>query len=98
MTDIPRASGIYLLTHIATGATYVGQALDLLRRYRGHARNFRIGVRQNRHFGPLTRQGCTIADFKFKVLQLCDAERLDRCETRWIRKLKPTLNNNSPRR
>jgi hypothetical protein len=87
---IPRASGVYVLTHRLTRDQYVGSAGNLVARHRSHFAALRVGKYQNKRIAKLC--GEHGIDFDFSVLQLTDPLQRWRRERAWIRKLKPSLN------
>jgi group I intron endonuclease len=68
-------SGIYTITHVATGRRYVGSAVDLRKRWKEHRRGLDSGKHHSRF---LQRQWAKDgADaFKFTVALYCDRENL----------------------
>jgi hypothetical protein len=85
------------MTCVPTGDTYVGQAANLRSRRDRHIYNFKTRHRQNPFLHRLMELGCGPDDFTFRILTSCTIANLDKWEAHWIRKLKPTLNYNSPR-
>lgn len=83
----PRKQGIYLLTHIPTGNTYVGQSTNIARRWHDHRSKLRHGARlEGKTHDP-------IPDWKFEILELVDdPSMLLAKEYFWIHELGATLN------
>ena len=71
-------SGIYLITHIATGRKYVGQSENVGRRIAEHSYGNSTGeiCRAVKEFGW--------AAFVAEVLETCDRCDLDEAEARWV--------------
>lgn len=70
--------GIYLITHIESGLKYVGQSIDIKKRWREHSRASalsRLGLAIKAH-------GWTA--FTTEVIEHCEYEALDQAELRWI--------------
>lgn len=77
--------GVYRLTHIATGRVYVGQSIDIDRRWREHA-NGKSGSGIIAH--AIAKYGW--AAFEAKTLELCSHDELNAAEQRWVSDLKAT--------
>lgn len=80
-------SGIYLITHTASGKVYVGSAINLRLRFIRH----RSDLKTNTHFNPLLQRHWNkygAEAFCFSVLEFVD-EKVDLIprETYWIAKL-----------
>lgn len=77
-----KISGIYVLTHIATGRKYVGQSVDVESRYRQHKKahaNTKIAH-------AIKKYG--VSAFSFDVVDRCSREDLNQREKFWIEHFK----------
>lgn len=87
--DIPSGtSGIYLIES-PSGEKYIGQSICLKRRLIDHK------CPSRKHSGhPISNEFLKydFKDFKFDILQTCDASELNRAESHWIGVIKPSLN------
>jgi len=72
--------GIYLITHILTGRTYVGQSSDIARRWREHATGH---VSSKGHLSAaIAKHGWPA--FETRVIEQCKRGALNEAERRWI--------------
>ena len=75
--------GIYLITNKLDGKKYVGQALDIEKRWKRHISDSKkydyVIYRAMRKYG--------IENFSFEVLEECPVDKLDEREIFWINKL-----------
>lgn len=71
--------GIYLLTHIATGRKYVGQSVDIKKRWQVHARGQCL-----MHLGRSVAVHGWSA-FTSEVIELCTREELNAAEAKWVK-------------
>jgi predicted GIY-YIG superfamily endonuclease len=89
-SDVPQCCGVYLLTHLITGDTYVGSATNVRLRAQTHFSRMKCGQFQNKRIATLCRENGV--RFRAECLERCEhLKRRDR-ERRWIKRLKPTLN------
>lgn len=75
-----KKTGIYKITHLDTGKTYVGQSLDIAERFRQHIKRG-IGAdppTQNKLYPAMLEYGAE--NFMFEVLEECDASKLSERE------------------
>lgn len=80
--------GIYIITNLITGKTYIGQSIDIQRRFHEHRC---ISHESNRHLKyALAKYGKE--NFKYEVLEECKEDELDERERYYIEKLKPEYN------
>lgn len=80
--------GIYIITNLITGKRYIGQSIDIQRRFHDHRC---ISHESNRHLKyALAKYGKE--NFKYEVLEECDESELDEKERYYIEKLKPEYN------
>lgn len=83
-----RHSGIYAWR--TTNGLYVGSAIDLAKRERGHLSELRRGRHTNRFLQNAFNKHSS--SFQFEILLLCDPADLIRCEQHFIDRLKPRYN------
>lgn len=81
--------GIYKITNIITGEEYVGQSVDIKKRWYEHKRKLNNAT----HSLKISFKKFGIDKFEFIVLELCEQESLNERETHWINKLKPVFNS-----
>lgn len=81
-------TGIYLITNTANGKRYVGQSVNIQRRFREHKKpgSNSIISRAIRKYGA--------SGFTFEVLEECSVNDLDMREIYWIDTLHPEYNIN----
>lgn len=80
--------GIYIITNLITGKRYIGQSIDIQRRFHDHRC---ISHESNRHLKyALAKYGKE--NFKYEVLEECDESELNEKERYYIEKLKPEYN------
>ena len=80
--------GIYKITNLKNGKIYIGQSIDVKRRFWDHRCASHEG---NRHLQfALKKYGKE--SFKYEILEECAAADLDERERYWIKKLKPEYN------
>ncbi len=66
--------GIYLITHIATGRKYVGQSIDIHKRWREHSRSKSGGILAH----AISKYGWI--SFSAEIVQICSPDDLDNME------------------
>lgn len=78
--------GIYKITNSVNGKVYVGQSVNVLKRWKDHIKSLISHTHINRHlqsafdkYGPQS--------FSFSVIERCDKTQLDEREQYWIRAL-----------
>ena len=77
--------GIYIITNLINGNRYIGQSIDIKRRFWDHRC---ISHETNRHMKhALKKYGKE--NFRYEVLEECDVDALDERETYYISLLKP---------
>lgn len=80
--------GIYKITNLINGKTYIGQSIDIQRRFWEHRC---VSHESNRHLKyALQKYGKD--NFKYEVLEECDESLLDERERYYIAKHKPEYN------
>ena len=79
--------GIYLITNKINGKKYVGQSVDIERRFRDHV-NRAFNSSSNEFDSPLHRafRKYGIDNFSFTVLAECDKEKLNSLEKEYIQR------------
>ncbi len=77
-------SGIYCIRNTVSGKVYIGQSVDVARRFRAHRTRLNSGSwTGNLHLQRAwTKDG--EASFAFSILEICPPSDLDACELRWI--------------
>jgi hypothetical protein len=85
----PAECGIYKITCLITGDTYVGCSSNLRNRLYKHKRNTGRAVQKD--LKKLINL-YTWDAFSWEVLETCDTDAKFERETYWIQELKPTLN------
>lgn len=74
-------SGIYAITNLCDGKRYIGQSVDLNKRWRTH----QWLLSSNKHYNPhLQRAWNRGDDFEFSVIEECDKQDLNDREIYWI--------------
>lgn len=70
--------GIYLITHVATGRKYVGQSIDIHKRWQVHARG-----KCQMHLGrSIAAHGWDA--FTKEVIEICERPLLNDAEAKWV--------------
>lgn len=74
--------GIYKITNLINGKVYIGQSIDIIRRWRSHRTSYqtedKVLYRAMRKYG--------LENFSFEVIEECDREMLSERELYWIKK------------
>ncbi len=84
------ASGVYQIVNTVNGDDYVGSAVDLKARARGHIRDLKAG-RESPHLQrAVNKYG--IENFKFEILYLCEPDKCTMYEQIYLDMLEPTYN------
>lgn len=81
-------TGIYIITNTIDGKRYIGQSIDIKRRFWDHRC---ISHEENRHLRYAMKKYGKEA-FKYEILEECEYEKLDEREIYYIDKLKPEYN------
>lgn len=84
-------TGIYLVTNKVNGHQYVGQSVDIKRRWMEH--KCPSSIANNRTINKAYRK-YGVENFEYKVLEECAESELDEREIYWIDKLHPVYNMN----
>jgi group I intron endonuclease len=89
-------SGIYKITHIESGRTYVGQSENINRRLNAHKNWFKNPTRIiNRHLYNYAKM-YSIDSFVFEIIEYCEIELLDEKELHWYEIYKENTFNVRP--
>lgn len=75
--------GIYCIKNLSTNKVYIGQALDINKRWKEHKR----GLANNRHFNSHLQRAWNKYgenNFEFSILEECDKRLLEVREVYWI--------------
>ena len=76
--------GIYIITNLINGKCYIGQAKDILDRWKVHKRKSTWKSHPNKAlYAAFRKYG--IQNFSFKIVELCEAKDLDRLEIHYIK-------------
>lgn len=82
--------GIYIITNLITGKRYIGQSIDIARRFHDHRC---ISHESNRHLKyALAKYGKE--NFKYEILEECAESELDEKERYYIEKMQPEYMTN----
>lgn len=82
-TSISRKPGIYVLANTQSGNIYIGQSHNLRKRIQEHKAMLRGNYHPNQHLQHAWNKYGEKA-FVFKVLELCDSDRLDEREQHYL--------------
>lgn len=85
------SAGIYTITHRASGRCYVGQSVNILRRWGVH----RAALRHNKHLSKyLQRVWAKYGEdaFDFQLVENCEPDDLTEREQFWMDELLPVFN------
>jgi len=80
--------GIYKITNKTNGKRYIGQSINIEKRFKDHKTPSR------RKFGALGKAFAKygVQNFDFEIIEICEARNLDKREMYYIAKLKPEYN------
>lgn len=79
-------TGIYCIFN--TKYYYVGQSLDIRKRWRNHRRKCEINSHENEFVQRIYNKYLETDPFKFRILELCEDSVLTKQETFWIKEFK----------
>lgn len=75
--------GIYRITDLTTGKSYIGQSVDIKERFRQHIKSaLTYGKVTNKLYSAMQKQG--VHNFIFEVLEEVTRDKLNERETYWI--------------
>lgn len=78
-----KVSGIYKITDLITGQTYIGQSVDMRERFRQHVKNaLAHGSTTNRLYQAMKKSG--VHNFTFEILEEVPKTQLNEREIYWI--------------
>lgn len=83
-----KISGVYKITCVPTGDTYVGSSINILSRWDSHESEMRTGLKRGIFKELAKKYGCS--NFTYSILEECSAPQS--IEQKWIDLLSPTLN------
>ena len=88
-------TGIYKITNKINGHYYIGQAVDIKNRFRGHKFSA-IHLNNKDHGAPihLAMAKYGVNNFLYEIIEECPRDQLDEREIYWIDKLQATENGN----
>lgn len=92
ITTAPKCSGIYQITHIASGRNYVGSAVNLNKRLKEHVRQLNEGCHHSKFMQRVFKKHGADS-LSFKILLFCDKKNLIFFEQRAIDTIKPEFNS-----
>jgi group I intron endonuclease len=75
--------GIYKITHVETGKAYIGQSVNIFKRWKEHSNFAQAKKRWQTIKHALNKHG--LSAFTFEVLEECDKEALNNKEIYWIK-------------
>lgn len=75
--------GIYRITDLTTGKSYIGQSVDIKERFRQHIKSaLTYGKATNKLYSTMQKSG--VYNFTFEILEEVSRENLNERETYWI--------------
>lgn len=75
--------GIYKITDLTTGKSYIGQSVDIKERFRQHIKSaLTYGKATNKLYSTMQKSG--VHNFTFEILEEVSRENLNERETYWI--------------
>lgn len=74
-------TGIYKITNVVNGKCYIGQSVDIVRRWRNHRGSYQ--TEDKALYRAMRKYG--LENFTFEVLEECDVAALNERELYWIR-------------
>lgn len=78
-----RKCGIYAITNIVNNKKYIGQSINILKRFEQHKYQLRNKIHINRYLqNSWNKNGED--NFSFDILELCSVDVLDDMESKWI--------------
>lgn len=85
--------GIYKIENKVNGKVYIGQSIDIEKRWKCHTSYLNSGIHHNKHLqSAWDKYG--EENFEFKLVEECDAENLNQKEIYWIDYYDSYINKN----
>lgn len=86
-------TGIYIIRNIVNNKVYIGQSIDIERRWKEHKRKYQYeNERKNSYlYNAIYKYG--IESFSFDILEECDKDKLNEREIYYIQKYESTNHN-----
>lgn len=88
-----KISGIYKITCVPTGKVYIGQSIDINRRWKEHLTK----LINNNHYNEYLQSAWNKygeSNFVFEILEFCEVTELNNREIYYIQKLKTSIRKN----
>ena len=83
LITVKPSSGIYRITNLLDGRSYIGQSVDIAERWKQHIKcGLGIDAPNNILYKAMQKDG--VENFTFEVLQLCGKDELNNQEVFWI--------------
>lgn len=76
--------GVYKITNVNSGMSYIGQSVDISTRWKTHIKHG-LGIdvsSTNKFYQAMAAEG--VWNFSFEILENCDRASLDKCQRKWI--------------
>ena len=89
--------GIYKITNIKNGDSYIGQSLNISKRWRSHLSCYNRNGTHYEYYIYRAFRKYGVENFRFEVLEECSVESLTEREQWYYEKLKPTYNIIEPK-
>lgn len=74
--------GVYKITHIASGKSYIGISKDVNRRWAQHKSFINTNSRKNAIYSAIRKHG--VEAFSWQIIEQCDIDELEVRECHWI--------------
>ena len=83
--------GIYVIRRIGSGDSYVGQSVNIRKRWVTHRQDFKKNRHASKHMQRIfNKHGADI--FEYSILEKCSVDELTARESFWMEKLQPKYN------
>lgn len=82
--NLPQESGIYKITNLLNGHCYIGQSVNIYRRYHSHHKVEYKNEKVSHYPLYLAFSKYGLENFKIEVLELCESSLLNEKEKYWI--------------
>lgn len=76
-------TGIYKITNKQNGKVYIGQSVDIERRWQEHRKRYNIEKYDTLFYKAIRKYG--LENFSFEIIEVCTKEELDDKEIYWIK-------------